>query len=415
MPYKNDDLERLFRKAAKNYPLKTDNSDWDDLASKLNSSAKDSIRTRNKKIGYAALVVLCAAGSIMLYKLQFNSNNIEKQAGLQQEATKQNPGQHKPVMLPKPDEHSTAAIKKIYFNPKDLVLPKTNTASIKITGQLKGNGSETNDNILKIMPPASINSGNEINLGNLIISADKQMVDDVTNTHVKEKLQGSDAAKKLVENTNKEDEVANIKEVRLKKAYRIYGTFYGGPQFSIVKFQHVSNPGYRLGVSLGYRINRRFSAELKLQREHINFYSNGTYIDTTLLSIRPNTSIKKANASSKITSVPIAVRYNFSSKGSGHFFVTAGVNAVIITHNEQYNYEVSKNGVERNFSRKYNSLKSPKYFQGLNTSAGFETKLINWCNLKVEPYYQTPVNNFGVGRLSVSNFGVDIGIVKNLK
>jgi hypothetical protein len=409
MPYKNDDLERLFRKAAKNYPLNTDNSDWDDLASKLNSSVKDSIETRKKKLRYGALFVMCAIGSIMLYKLQFSSNNIEKQASIQHGTSKQNPNKHKPAILPRPGEHSTVTIKESDFNLKDLVLAKTNTVSIKANGQSISNNIQMNNDILNVMPLAPVN------LGNVIINEVKPMVDDAKGRQGKEKLLNDDAAKKLVENSNNEDEVSNIKEVQLKPTYRIYGTFYGGPQFSIVKFQHVSNPGYRLGVSLGYRVNRRFSLELKLQREHINFYSNGTYIDTTLLSIRPNTSIEKANASSKITSVPIAVRYNFSSKGSGHFFVTAGVNAVIITHNEQYNYEVSKNGVEGNFSRKYNSLKSPKYFQGVNASAGFETKLINWCNLKVEPYYQAPVNNFGVGKLPVSNFGVEIGIVKNLK
>jgi len=36
-------------------------------------------------------------------------------------------------------------------------------------------------------------------------------------------------------------------------------------------------------------------------------------------------------------------------------------------------------------------------------------------SVKAEPYYQAPVKNFGVGKIPVSNFGIDIGIIKDLK
>ena len=134
-----------------------------------------------------------------------------------------------------------------------------------------------------------------------------------------------------------------------------------------------------------------------------------------MLKIKSNAAIESIEAKSKITSVPVTVRYSFSSKGYGHFFVTAGVDAVIITHSEQYQYSVSKDGVEKNLSKNYSSVRSPKYFTGVNISAGYETKLNKWCNIKFEPYYQAPINDFGVGRLPVSNFGIDIGIVKDLK
>ena len=129
-----------------------------------------------------------------------------------------------------------------------------------------------------------------------------------------------------------------------------------------------------------------------------------------MLRIKGNTSIESVSASSKLTSVPITVRYNFSSKGYGHFFLSTGFNAVIITHSGQYKYSISKDGVEGNLSKNYSAVRSPKYFSGLNVSAGYETKLSNWCNIKVEPYYQAPINDFGVGRLPVSSFGIDIGI-----
>ena len=107
--------------------------------------------------------------------------------------------------------------------------------------------------------------------------------------------------------------------------------------------------------------------------------------------------------------------YNFLSKGNGHFFISTGINAVVITHNEQYKYAVSKNGVENNLSKNYSAIRAPKYFTGPNVSAGYETKLSKLCSIKIESYYQAPISDFGVGKLPVSNFGLNVGIIKDLK
>ena len=50
MPYKNDNLEELFQKAAKDYPLKTDNSNWDKVAANLKTPATETIAIRNNKV-----------------------------------------------------------------------------------------------------------------------------------------------------------------------------------------------------------------------------------------------------------------------------------------------------------------------------------------------------------------------------
>ena len=42
-------------------------------------------------------------------------------------------------------------------------------------------------------------------------------------------------------------------------------------------------------------------------------------------------------------------------------------------------------------------------------------RLFNQYNLNIEPYYQLPIRSMGIGNLSVTSFGVNIGIVKDLK
>lgn len=196
---------------------------------------------------------------------------------------------------------------------------------------------------------------------------------------------------------------------------KFFGTLYAAPEFSMIKFQHISKPGYKIGVALGYRISNRFDVELGVQREHIHFYTDGKYFDKSALRLKGTASLESVNGSSKLTSVPVTIKYNFSLKSTGHFFTSVGANVVLLTHTENYEYVVSKNGVENNLNRSFGSVTSPKYFTCINTSAGYETKLFNQCNIKIEPYYQIPLSTLGIGKLPVTSFGVNIGIVKDLK
>jgi hypothetical protein len=121
----------------------------------------------------------------------------------------------------------------------------------------------------------------------------------------------------------------------------------------MVKFQKIDKPGYKLGIALGYSINDRFDVEIGLQREHINFYSDGKYFERNALPIKSDDAIlSNVDGHSKITSVPVTLKYNFASKKIGHFYTAAGINIVQITHTEVYDYIVSKNGTERDHSKK---------------------------------------------------------------
>lgn len=167
---------------------------------------------------------------------------------------------------------------------------------------------------------------------------------------------------------------------------------------------------------LGYSINERFDIEIGLQRERINFYSDGKYFDRNALPIKSDDAVlDNVNGRSKITNVPVTLKYNFASKKIGHFYTAAGINVVQITHTEVYDYIVSKNGTERDHSKKYSSVSDPKYLTGIIASAGYEVKVCNWVNMKAEPYYQIPIQSFGLGRLPVTSFGINVGIVKHFK
>lgn len=411
MSYKDDNLEALYRKAARDYPLNTDNSDWEDIAAKLSNAYKQKVSVKHKIVKYAALLLLLTGGSLIMYNFQFKLKStgklpIAKQYGSKNKGENNNQG--------KPVEFSKADGVSVSHEGADLKLANESSTSIE------------NRNVRSVNANSYFTVNSNIEHAMLRSPSDLGLIaQDAENKRQNKQTENIEVEKKFAEVNVKQNFSKNEtglisrkskkQVIRLKPSYKLYGSLYGGPQFSMVQFQQINKPGYKIGISLGYRINTRFSVELGLQRERLNFYSDGKYIDTSMLRLKANTAIESVNASSKITSVPIALKYNFSSKRPGHFFVTAGVNAVMITHNEQYKYSVTKDGVEDDLSKNYSALTSPKYFTGINVSAGYETRLYGMWNVKMEPYYQAPISDLGVGRLPVSNFGVNIGIIRDLK
>lgn len=412
MPYKNDDLNKLFQKAARDYPLKTDNSDWDDVAAKLEKAAK-SRATRKKRWKYPVILLLFAVSSMVLYKFQPDRDKAQQQQTSGKSVSEQNISTIKSDKLKNSvhtiiEDLKDTEAKQVAFKGGQELLLITRKTEAAIDDVFSNNNN-------------GITTGLLLNLNDLTVEESKKQVEKVPDTYVTEEIAVKPGQQLIWNNSISEDaQEVSAKEkkslrIQLKPAYRLYGILYGGAKLSTVKFQQVEKPGYRAGVGIGYKINNGFSVELGLQREHINFYTNGRYIDTSMLRIKSNVDIESVNASSKITSVPLTLRYNFSSKSKGHFFISAGTNAVVITHSEKYKYSVSQDGVQNSLSKSYSALREPKYFSGVNLSAGYETKLSGLWSMKVEPYYQTPVHDFGVGRVLVTSFGIDVGIVKDLK
>ncbi len=419
MLYTNDDLNNLFKKAGKNYPLKTDNSNWDDVAAKLNKSASESFASKSLKVLKYTMVILLAGGSLIFYRFRSASDFDQNERKKNNNKTVANDTRKN---LPSYSNTTKPSLGNVQFtNPIQSDVEKGKSGQAVYTFNLTPVNKL--NSIAPAKEPQSASLSNEQSLNSnesLKLPSSEKQETQVLNDSRNEKVESGDQANGSLSKITKADSKLNEPAdgtIRLNqnRDYRIYGTLFGGPEFSTVKFQQLDKPGYKIGVSLGYRMNKNVSLEVGLQREHLNFYSSGDYLDTTLLRIKPNTQIEDVTVSSKLTSVPVSLRYNFSSTSKGHFYASAGVNAVIITHSEQYQYSISKDGVPANISRSYSALTSSKYFSGVNFSAGFERDLSKCWSVKIESYYQTPVNNLGVGKLPVTSFGINVGISKNLK
>ena len=417
MPYKNDDFQDLFWKAGSDYPLRTDSSDWDNVAAKLNASANEP-KANSRFLKYAFVFVLLLSASIIFYKFQFYRDKIAlNEQGATQHLKSESVNKPRKLII----DNSTALVdEKTNLSFKDFNLSKnqnktsqpSNWSEIKVAAISPGKTvavtkKEMDETVPLKFNETTISSSEHTNDSNPItgfVLENKNSVNFIDNTTV-----GNALNPDKVKSTN---QVARFRPLPSK----FYGTFYASPVFSTVKFQKIDGPGYKLGVALGYNLNKRFDIEIGLQREHINFYSDGKYFERKGLRMKSDrTVLNNVDGSSKITNIPVTLKYNLTSKRSAHFYTAVGINLLQITHTEVYNYTtVAKNGRERDRLKKYSSISDPKYFTGIIASAGYEVKVCNWVNMKAEPYYQIPIQNFGVGRLPVASFGINIGIVKHL-
>ena len=411
MPYINDNLEELFKNAAEDYPLKTNNSDWNSVASKINITALNPKEKNNRFLAYTIFALLLLGGSLIFYKSRFESQSLSnKEISTKNIANNvDEPQQQKPVVANK--TRSVSSSNNKVAGKAGYIHSKTNRVS---SNRIANNDGSLNNNIeseisVQQHPQENVILNKDVSNPVLNIGKNKTI-----QTISADKTLPSIESNKLVANNSISADKKVIK-IRLKTPSRFYGSLYAGPEFSMVKFQHLANSGYQVGVALGYRINNRFDVEIGLQREHINYYTNGNYFEKTGLKLKDQVSLENVNGKSKITSVPVTLKYNFSSHNNGHFYVTTGIDAMMLTHTEHYDFVVLKNGDENDRSKKYSSVTSPKYLTAINAGAGYETKLSKWCNMKIEPYYQLPISNIGVGKVPVTSFGVNFGIVKNLK
>lgn len=424
----NNNLDELFQKAAKEYPLKTDNKNWDIVAAKLHTTPVSLVTKKSRKLQYTVLLLLLFAGSFFMVK-NLNKNqpylNANGQNAVSQKSSginlKNNPAKTHEKNSSVQISHNNNLSSKNLAQAEKTIKDYKHPANTKIYSQNKETLNTTTDllstttNVTRPIQQPAITVAPLFDNSNIKTDIKTNITTPLKNIFASEATN-----KKIVQNSkqvNKPATADNKKNEHITlrpQPKTFYGTLFFSPDFSTVKFQRINKPGYTIGVALGYKINNRISAELGLQRLHTNFYSDAKYVDKSNLKLKRTTVLEAVNGNNKLTQVPVAIRFNLL-KNNDHFFATGGTTVALITHKEKYNYSVTKNGSPDNISRKFNALTGTKFFSSVNLSAGYLASVSNIFRVKIEPYYQIPTKKLGIGNIPVSNFGVNIGIVKYLK
>ena len=417
----DNNLDALFQKAAEEYPLKTNNRNWGIVAAKLHISPNVLSTKKSGKWQYSILLLLLLGGSFFIVN-SLNKKQAISHANQQNSLSQKNKsynkpqnenktGNNQPLEIYAKNNNENNNLAQITRASEPLVYSSNTDVSFK--NKILINSEPLNKEIdnslaqidLGLQPKLTANNLNSnINKFNKL----KNNTLLITNENI---VQNLDKSNKAVNANNKKSKHINL----LLQPKTFYGTFFFSPNFATIKFQHINKPGYSIGIGLGYRINNRISAEIGLQRIHANFYSDAKYVDTSNLKLKRAINLDALNGNNKLTEVPIALKYNLF-KNNYHWFATSGTTVALITHNEKYDYNVSKNNKSsKDVYRKFSALTATKFFSSVNLSVGYETSVSNFFNVKVEPYFQAATQGLGIGNLPVNNFGVRIGIIKDLK
>jgi hypothetical protein len=413
-------LDALFQKAAEEYPLKTNNKNWDIVSAKLHAAPASFANRKSRRWKYSVLIVLFLAGSFFVVKsIHKKTADILGKQTTTPLKTKNGDSRKTPdISTTSPSELS---VNRITEQP---ITVKTNPLLTNTDISFQGKKTSSNINLVNLdkekveasQQPINYQSESTNNLNSSL-----ENLNHINNNPVsinKNILVSADKSLPITNESNSSTNKANEKSIPVKfrlQPKTFYGMFFFSPDFSTVKFQHVNKPGYSIGIALGYRINTRLSAEIGLQRLHANFYSNRKYVDTS--NLKPKSAAKHMedlNGNNKITQVPIGIKYNLL-KNNNHLFVTAGTTVALLMHAEKYDYNIVRNGSSRDVQRKFSAVTGTKFFSSINFSLGYQAAVTNIFNIKVEPYYQAATKGLGVGKLPISNFGVNIGIIKDIK
>lgn len=190
----------------------------------------------------------------------------------------------------------------------------------------------------------------------------------------------------------------------LKKRGRFYVGIIVGQESNRVKETELCNRGFDAGLIIGYKLNQRFSLETGLLFNKKDYFCNGDDFNMEM----PGMKLESLEGSSNMLEIPLKLRYDVIQKRSWNVFSTAGISSYILT-NEKNNYLLVVNGVRQNMISKYE--KNSKYFAGaVGLSVGYEYKASPRLRLRLQPYLQIPLKGMGVGSIPVQSMGVHAGI-----
>ncbi len=195
------------------------------------------------------------------------------------------------------------------------------------------------------------------------------------------------------------------------------GFYFGvvfGPLLSQVRHHEFTKAGFDFGLTIGYRINKKFSVETGLLKTMEYYFVGGKYYS----SISGLPDVDNLEGNRKAFQIALNLKYNVWHTKAANLFLSAGL-ASYVAVNETTVINVGNSSLHpsQGFDHGLASY-LPSY---LNLALGYEFKIGKLANLRIEPYSQIPLESqigntinkkITGGTLQFFNAGVHIGITR---
>jgi hypothetical protein len=425
MQHVGDDMDKLFRSAAENYPLDTNSADWNKVLAALQAedTEKAEAGKKNRNSRFLWLLVLLPLGFICnrVYTPGVISNKGVAASGERNKNTvtqeRINPVSEQDNQtidkeaIPALVNRSNTTIED--SKAADYLAPKTfrsqrgygnsETASLR--------ESALSDKFVSTKP----SSYTEKDKSNS--SVDDFSTEPVWRTYtrevsfVKRKAQHSFAINRSLTPSILASGQTSKAKSPMRRQKKFYAGIMGGIDATTVKFQKIETAGHDFGVLVGYQVNRKWSIEVGSFIEQKFYYSEGKYFNTSKLNLPPTWRIDDVSGNCKMIEVPLSVRYNFSIRKNSTWFSTLGASSYFMKQeNYLYNYYYGSYGPVPH-EKRYDSASS-SLFSNISISGGYTHRLGKVGDLRIEPYIKVPISGIGTGKLPLFSTGIHVGVTK---
>lgn len=402
MPFQDDNIDDIFRRAAENFVLKEPDSQWNSIGARLNKPEVPVVKTdrRRQIILFSLVAILLIHLPFRLYETFYHDEiSIKKMVS---------------------GKYSDPA-EKIYdkrekelnmLNNKNMQVSHENNykRSAVLTAGTKQKISSAKSQLFEMnqdSKEAVSLSADELiytaTLKNLNqIESKKNQLKDITPRTIKIKAVDTNVLPEPVEPLVAENPTK-------KKAMGLYAGIHTGISMSLVKGQHLSSPGFTGGLALGYKLSPSLSVETGFKISEKKYYSSGKHFKPKDPDPNMPTDMAVVSLNSKtfLYEIPIRAKFDFNKKAKSQFFLAGGISTFIVG-NEVNDYIIYRNGINSSMHATYNKNKS-YLVAAIDVSIGYEKLFKNKQTLRIEPWMQFARKGIGVGQLPVSGFGLQVG------
>jgi hypothetical protein len=416
MNYLDNDMDDLFRRAAEGYPLKTNTADWNAIVARIDGIEPPAPKPHvGFRFGWLFLLALGILVAKPLNRTVFHSagtsifdgnpgqrrvtfavpvtGRLQKQSvtAVVSPTTVRSPlhGSLSRVSLRKGDYHSTTHPQEMTFNGirSGAALQKTT-----IQSPLSDNKEENPIAPHRAVLSLPVHATAAVHFGMLINGA--------TATRVAGEYPLANDAPVSVRNPS--------------GARRFYAGIVGGAGISNVKERWAGRPDIGAGILAGYRISKKVRVEAGLLLDKKYYSSEGQYMNTSKLSLPPNTKVEDVKGNCSMFELPLSVTFDFASTATRRWYAGAGISSYLMKNEDyKYIYFYGSTGQRAEHSRSYTNS-TQNWLSVFQLSAGYVKALGKTIDLRVEPYVKIPVKGLGIGQLPVLSTGIQVGITKDL-
>jgi hypothetical protein len=181
-----------------------------------------------------------------------------------------------------------------------------------------------------------------------------------------------------------------------------------GADKSTVKFRYGNDPGYNLGMLVGYYLNSRWSIHTGAVYTQKNYKMAGEDFNAPKGSVPSYYKLENVEGYCRMWDVPLLARYTLKPHGNNNFYLSAGLSSYFMTSEHYgYFYYYQGNPVTRNMTY---ASDDTHLLSILHLSGGFETRMSNRMTLQIEPYAKLPMGGVGFGDVRLSSFGINAAL-----